>query len=205
MGHLTLLGAGKPPVAVAGLSYVYKTLDTGFIGGGTVQTFSADVGTAAADRTIILGFQCQTGNSIVSATVNGQALTSRIADNTNEFVAIYDGTGTAFGSGSQSVVITWGTGSFLDRTCWVWVATGLATGFISADANGNTSASVTVNSGDFVFGTSVAQAANSWSPTPDGFHTDSNRGSAADWVASSGGAFNVSQTGASNVVIANYR
>jgi hypothetical protein len=60
-------------------------------GVGAVQTASIDIGTASADRRVIVACSSQNANTITSVTVNGVALTQRLYDTSNDTIALFDG------------------------------------------------------------------------------------------------------------------
>lgn len=169
-------------------------------GSGSTLSGSIDIGTAAADRVVIVAATEQNGQSLTSIVVNGVTLTAAVAGS-----GVYISTGlVTSGSGAQTVTVTWGAGSFETRTCAVWIANGLnsntpkATGTVATNV---TPSAISVTAGDLLFG--VTMLGNSGTPEYNGNSTENAAGERqvltgalsgfyGDWtVASTNASFSV--------------
>lgn len=200
----TLTKAGGSPPA-----YVFRGSNNTNSSSAT-QSASIDIGTAAADRLVIVFVDSQNAPTVTSVVVNGVTLTQRAFDNTNATAGIFDGIVSA-GNGAQTVTVTWSVGGFLDRDFCVWTATGLTTGFITATANPGDTATTSVQSGDLVFAGARTGVIGDWSTSdeaPFSIHTLGTNGTAADWtISSTDASFVVRPNGAgtSPTVVGVYR
>lgn len=190
-------GAGSGGAASGGAAAAYLYRGSGTDSGGTNDaTFSIDIGTASADRLVIVG--CTVGNNttITSVVVNGVTLTADISAVNAYRVAIYSGLVTT-GSGAQNVVITWASASFQEKNAFVWTATGLASNLVKQTVSFTTSAgSINVAAGDFLFavGRSVALFPDFATSTeaPDAARQIGLHSAGADWqVNATNAAFSV--------------
>jgi hypothetical protein len=129
----------------------------------TAVSFPMDIGTAAADRLVIVG--AASGNSasaISGVTVNGVSLTQAVSDQVGGGGSeLWSGLVTT-GSGSQTVVVTWASGAYLQRGMMVWTAEGLASN--TAKATSANQASLAVDASDFLFTMVVGDFGTSSSP-----------------------------------------
>lgn len=122
-------------------------------GSGSGITRSVEIGTASADRLVIVGLACQNATNAVSVTVNGVSLSEVSSDEVEAGSAhIWAGVVNS-GDGAQSIVATWGS-AFLARSIAVWTATGLDS--TTAVATAIDDGTMSVQAGDFLF--SMAQA-----------------------------------------------
>jgi hypothetical protein len=188
------------------------------------QTFTQDIGTASADRVVVVGmsgFYPQSGG-ITSVTVNGVTLTQDAFDNRSAggpHAAIFSGPVTS-GSGSQNIVVTYGSTPNGDAIgIVVWALTGLGSNVhrTIGGASSNAVLSVAVMAGHLLFSTSlinsgsVTYASSTETPTSNGgaVHNanSANQNWAADWtISSTNAAFSVNPAvvGASTTVAATF-
>jgi hypothetical protein len=121
---------------------------------GAVLTGLIDLGPAAADRLVIVGFTCQNTPAVTSVVVNGVTLSNALTNTgTSPSTYLYSGL-VPNGSGSQTVMITFASGSFATRTAFVWTANGLSSNSpknVSTTPTVTTAASINVAPGDLLF------------------------------------------------------
>ena len=116
---MMLAGAGRSGAPPAGPTYSYRggsaSLGSGPV--GTSATYAIDIGTASADRLIVVG--AINDAAITGITVNGVTLTLNVSAGTSNSV-IYSGL-VASGSGTQNVVVTTSTNmQFASNGVAVW-------------------------------------------------------------------------------------
>lgn len=209
--------------AVAPAAFVLRTVPLVTTGAPTAQTESVDIGTASADRLVIVGVGAQNTPTLTSVTVNGVTLTQDVILASGGTAAIYSGLVTS-GSGVQSVVANWVAAGFFNKYIWVATATGLAsnlkrqtTSYATVGSVGTGTISVTAT--DFMFVSQYISGSNSV-PTlgtstvaPDHTNpvviTGNVYGIEADWtILSTNASFGITTTGTSTsgpAVAATYR
>lgn len=140
--------------AVGGPAYVYRA-SYSYGDSSTSNTTSVNIGTASADRLIVVGVTCQ-GSGTPTVTVNGVTLTQIVINATNQ-AAIFAGLVTS-GSGSQNIVVNWTGSAFQGRGVSVWTITGLSSNSAKQSGSTNSSASGTINisAGDFLFAVGIS-------------------------------------------------
>lgn len=171
-------------------------------------TYSIDIGTASADRLIIIAVDVQNGNAITSLTVNGTGLVNDVIQNS---ASVWSGLVTT-GSGVQNVVLTVTSGGFLERDIHLWTATGLNSNVVKNTGTVNTSndGSINITSGDFLIATvlSTLGTFSSSTQTPSNTYVVGGlNGRAADWnpTTSTSATFNVHFGAVVNAAFASYR
>lgn len=196
-------GGGSP-------AYVFRNSLTAS-GSGAVLTGAIDIGTASADRLIVVGTSCQNNVLMTSVVVNGVTLTQNAYVSPGPSAGIFSGLVTS-GSGSQTVTITFASGSFLTRSCVLWTVTGLSsnTAKNTATASGvnpNTIGGSGVTAGDLLF---AADAVATGTTTSFAGSTETQAGQrqvgsgpnslgAADWtVVSTSASFSITDGVASS-------
>jgi hypothetical protein len=113
--------------AAAGPALSYRGLVTVTSGSaGTTETFPIDIGSATADRYMVVAVGLQNGGTITNVAVAGTNLTLDIQQNGGNTSAIYSGL-VSTGSGTLSVVVTYAAShQFFYTAVHVWALTGLA-------------------------------------------------------------------------------
>ncbi len=205
---------GWLPLVVAGGSPPSYVLAGTFSASGSGDTISTtmNVGTAAADRIIVITGASQNSPAIASATINGVSCT---LDASNADSCVFSAPGIAFGSGVQTITATWTGSSFFTRGITVWVASHCASSTVIHTASNTTIAStISVVAGDLMF-----SANNSASATPATYSSStqapsntqllaSNIGGSADWViAATNASFSVTPqivTGLNDYAVGTY-
>lgn len=164
--------------------------------GGTSDSRSIDIGTAAADRLVIVATACQAGSSTPTVTVNGVTLTQQALFNDSggfgASVAFFSGI-VSSGSGPQTVLIDWSGANFTARGAAIWVANGLNTTPPKVSGthrvNGD-DVTLNVAAGDFVFAYIITLSTTNFdssTDTPPAREDSAASGgfvfSSADWTA----------------------
>jgi len=211
---MMLTGVGPPPVAAGGGSPSYAFVgtftDQGAVSGDTIST-TMNIGTAAASRTIVIVGTSQNTPTLASATINGVSCTKDVSI---VQTGIFSCPGVSYGSGTQTITVTWTGSGFLFRSIGVYELSNLASTTVVHTASGTTSAAtISVANHDLMF--SVNSATN---PTAATYSTSSvapsnsgllwaNVGGYADWlIASTNASFSVNPfvTGQNNFAVATY-
>lgn len=138
------------PAPSASASCVHRgtAADTG---AGTTRNYSIDIGTASADRLIVVASAVQNVAS-GTVTVAGTTLNMDVQGVNGGSSTLYSGLVTS-GSGSQTVSIVIGSG-FVQSSVSVWACTGLNSNTVKQTGSGIggvTSFSINVTAGDFMF------------------------------------------------------
>lgn len=193
-------GGGPPPSA----SYAFQGVQVSAPLGGN-WTFSNNIGTAAANRLIIVCVASQ--GTTTGVTVNGVALTQAI--NPGGGPSLWYGLVTS-GSGSQSITVAGGV--FFANGAAIYSVVGLGTNSpqSTSGTSGNATTNISVTAGDFLFACENATSApSSWSAstqTPANTFSDTSTPlfiNGADWtVASTNASFLVSAPATSGTVVA---
>lgn len=199
---------GAAPGGPAAAAYLYRGSGT-TSSGNNDATFSIDIGTASADRLVIVG--CTVGNNttITSVVVAGVTLTADISAVNNYRVAIYSGVVNA-GDGAQNVVITWASAAFQEKNAFVWTATGLASNLKKQTTSYvGTTGSINVTAGDFMFvvgrDTSTAPVWTTSTEAPAASRNVATLNTGADWtILATNAAFAINSGSANQVVAATY-
>lgn len=186
-------------------SYTYRGAGTTSIG-GSVGTYSIDIGTASADRLVIVGTTVGTATTISSVTVNGATLTADVSAVNTYRCGIHSGLVTT-GDGAVTVVVTWASASFQEKNAFLWTAIGLTSNAVKLTANGLTAANITATVDDFIFSVSRNVAGfpdfSGSTETPDGTRQVGASNASADWsVNATNAAFNVNAAAPSNQMVA---
>lgn len=170
---------------VASPAYTFR--GTNFTNGSTsVQTASIDIGTASADRLVIVAIQYQNTPVVTSVTANAVTLNLDIVKTTNPSAAIYSGLVTS-GSGPQNIVVNYVSAGFSNRGLTVWTATGLSSNVVKNTASSaNANISINITAGDFLFA-STYQATATWNysastDTATATHTSDATNFSGDWT-----------------------
>lgn len=200
----SVAAAGGAPGSPA---YVFRALD--FTETATNNhTASIDIGTASADRLIVVGFAARAGiGGAPSVTVNGVALTVDAYTEASYPAGIASGLVTS-GSGPQTVVVNWtAANSGQPRMMSVWVLTGLSSNLVKQSTTWITSGagSISVTAGDFVFAASMIQniapdySGSTQAPSAVRNDTTYPVSGSADWIiAATNASFSVSSSAATN-------
>ena len=197
------VGAGGSPPSAK--TYTFRGSGSS-TAGGSVATFSIDIGTASADRVVIAKSTVDTATTITSVVVNGVTLNPDVTAVNTYRVGIHSGLVTT-GDGAQNVVITWASASFQEKNAFVFTATGLSSNTVKQTANGVTSANINVTAGDFLFGVArnVAGFPDFATSTeaPDATRQVGADNTSADWtVDTTNAAFSVNAGASSNQMVA---
>lgn len=202
-------------VGVVTPAYVFKACGTAN-GVGDSITISVDIGTASADRLIVVGSGSQNTPSFTSMVANGITLNTDVnVAGTASRITLSSGLVTS-GSGAQNIVGTWASSGFFIRSLCVWTLTGLNSNLIKnsgSNTGSNGTASINVTAGDFMF----AFASSGGVATPD-FSTSTEAPVAshsvgvgivmtgADWtIVSTNASFSVIGTNTNSIVAGTYR
>jgi hypothetical protein len=160
---ISLTGAGKVCGAPSGGGAAFTFQGSGSNGNNSAtRTFSIDIGTASADRLVVVAVGSQSGPPS-GITAAGVSLTQDVVATNSQSVAIYSALVTS-GSGAQNVVVS-GVSAFNEVGVAVWVGTGLSsntvkqTGFVQTGSN--SAASINVTAGDFVVAITGGSGGNS--------------------------------------------
>jgi hypothetical protein len=212
------MGAGSSPNSGGGGGAAYafagSDFNTGSVGNVWTSTAS-NIGPATAGRLVIVLLACQ-NNPTLTMTVNGVSMTRAGVSTANAQASIWYGT-VATGSGTATIVVT--GGNFLLETMLVYYATGLGSNTpvsVSAAGGVGTWPTISVNSGDFLFGFYSGTGTANWSAStvsPSGTQSQTGSGGieegfSADWtIASTNASFTVNTSGVSNAsaITANWR
>jgi hypothetical protein len=186
---------------------VHRGFRTAFTNVG-VTTYTVDIGTASADRLVVLGTICTIGGTFGAVTVNGAALTKDAEYNPNPggaaCAAIFSGV-VASGSGNQTISIDFGLSSFEVKSIEVWTATGLTSttkkqGVGAASGQTFGGQILAVDAGDLVFCAQFTGATDDFNPStqaPDAIY-DNNADNliAGEWtIAATNASFLIQHTG----------
>jgi hypothetical protein len=139
----------------SGVVKTYRDAQTSGAASDTQATFTVDIGTASADRLVVIASAHQKGDTLTSVKVNGVTLT-RDADGFSGTTraCIFSGLVTS-GSGSVTVEVNNSSGAtFTSRSVVVWTLTGLSSNLVKqtvASATNVSSVSIDVTAGDFLF------------------------------------------------------
>jgi hypothetical protein len=214
LGAATAAGAGGGAAAAA---YSYRGSSDGSSGGVAVDTvnYTIDIGTASADRLIVVATGVQGAKALTGLTVAGTPLTIDV-QNAGQQSAIASGLVTS-GSGSQTISATWTGSGFNVRKIMVWAVTGLQSNTVRATGSGATAnTSISVTATDFLFattwnvaGTGSNFGASTESPAASRFLSDGTFTiSSADWtILATNASFNINAvvTSLQAVAAATYR
>ena len=161
---------------------------------------SLNVGTAAANRIIVVAGASQGSAAIGTVTVNSVSCTID-ATFGSSFVASCPGS--SFGSGTQTIVATWASGSFQARGFSVWVASNMTSTTVVQHVAQNTSATLGVTANDFMFAAvNVSGASVPWTggttQSPSNTQTiNASTNFSADWtIASTNASFTLNPNAA---------
>jgi hypothetical protein len=169
----------------------------------TTRTFSIDIGTASADRLIVVGVGAQNGVTGATVAVNGTSLVEDVGRTNGHYVGIWSGVVTS-GSGAQNVVIT-GVSGFVEVGAALWVLKGLGSNTVRQTSGANTGSSttstITTTNPDYLF----VMCTGILSPTfasstqaPTAIRTADSNGPffiAPEWISvTSAGSFTVNPT-----------
>ena len=167
-------------------------------GSGAAVSSSIAIGTAAANRIIVIAGGSSGGVAISTVTLNSTSCTIDVSS-ASSFVASCPGS--TYGSGSQTAVVTWASGSFNQRGFSAWAATGMSSTTVSHIASGSgSSTTINVAASDFMFlGVSVGNGTPTYSGnTQAPSNTQSIIASfvfSADWsVVSTNASFTIGPT-----------
>jgi len=149
----------------SGKSFTFRSIQTSYDDSQNALTFSVDIGTAAADRVVIVNAQSQNLPTISGVTVNGTSLAQAVSDTVSGGASEMWSGVVASGSGAVNVVVTWAGAAFLTRSIAVWTATGLDS--TTPQATSANEATLSVAAGDFLFAGSFG--VNSVAPSMAGF------------------------------------
>ena len=203
-------GGGQAIVVASSKAYTYRGsgVDSG---GPNDATFSIDIGTASADRLVIVAVWVSTATTVTSVVVNGVTLTADISAVNTYRVAIYSALVTT-GSGPQNVVVTFGSASFQEKCAAVWTATGLASNLVKNTLQSTTGSgsvgTINVTAGDFLFvGNRTVAGSTAWTTSteaPDGTRNVATNATPADWqIDATNAAFSiVASSGTNNQMVA---
>jgi hypothetical protein len=193
-------------ISVPTASYSYRGSGTSTIG-GSVVTYSIDIGAAAADRLVIVGSLVDNATTITSVVVNGVTLTLDVTGVGSYRVGFHSGI-VAAGSGSQNVVVTWASASFQEKNIFVWTSIGLSSNLKKQTAawTGAT-ASIAVDAGDFMFavGRNVVGFPDYATSTesPDATRQVGLHNTSADWIVNAtNAAFTLNAAAGNNFSVA---
>lgn len=190
-GPRRLILVRKPIVVAAGPSYT-KSANTNGAPASGILTWTGDIGTATATRVVLIAVYTQ--NAVATAaTVGGQAATKIFTSN---FTTWWQYTGSAAGSGVQTITVT--GGAFVSQIAQVWYMDGLnsTTMLNSATATNSTTTlttNIAITAGDLLFATAQEASAADTITFTTSTETPANQGSItlspdtqgfADWKTS---------------------
>lgn len=215
--QLSMTGVGPVSRGGAAAAYTYKGSSDGGSGGVASDTvsYTIDIGTASADRLIVVATGIQGNHVLTGVTVAGTPLTIDVQNAGNQ-AAIASGLVIA-GSGNQTVSCTWTGSGFNVRMIMVWAVTGLSSNTVRATGSGATAnTAISVTATDFLFstawnGTSGGSNfnASTQAPAASRLLTDGTFAiSSADWtIISTNASFNINAVATSlqAVAAATYR
>jgi hypothetical protein len=193
MTNAALSGAAPPAV---GPPYVFRNVASTSASGAVFST-SIDIGTASADRLVVVATATQNAVAVSTVVVHGVTLTADV--NSAAGAAIFSGLVTS-GSGPQTVTVTWASGTFNMRGFSLWTVTGLSSNVVKQTGSGTTSATINVTAGDLMFSSAEFSSAGtaSWSISTQvpaathGMFVANPGGTGADWtIASTNASFSV--------------
>jgi hypothetical protein len=208
----------KAVSAPVGPTKVHRGFRSAFTNVG-VTTYTVDIGTAAADRLVVIGAICGTGATFGTVTVNGAALTKDAERNPSPggaaCAAVFSGV-VASGSGSQTISIDFGLSSYEVKSIEVWTVTGLISTTKKQGVGAASGATfggqvLAVDAGDLVFCAQYTGAPDDFNPStqaPDATY-DNNADNliAGDWtISATNASFLIQHTGTfSSGAAASYR
>lgn len=148
--------SGKPAAAGPPV-FTFRGVDNTNTGASAFTSTTINIGTATADRFVIVGTLDQNAVGVSGITVNGVSL----VPDTQRFTAgnpgayIYSGlVGTTGGTGVATIVVNYvGSSAFTERTMIVWTGTGLShTAGAATTVTGSPSntLNISVQAGDFM-------------------------------------------------------
>lgn len=138
------------PAAGGGAAFAFKGA-IGNISSNNIVSGSIDIGTASADRLVIVEVMCQTaGLSVTSVVVNGVTLTQDVVQNSVCTCGIFSGLVTS-GNGPQTVTVTFSGGAFVTKEFYLYTATGLTSNVVKTTGSGTGDTTITTAPGDFLF------------------------------------------------------
>jgi hypothetical protein len=211
-------GAGKFPAIAGGGSPTFTFLGSeGKEFSNTTATFTTiDIGSASADRFIIVVIGRQNGVAVTGVTVAGVSLAQDTSQTPGRGIYIWSGLVTT-GSGVQNVVVSTGSNdSFADCSIFCWSGTGMAntSGASATGGNANaSSATISVTAGDFMvagFPFACSNSGSTQAPTTARTATGTASGQVTqsfDWntIVSTNASFSVGISNTQAIVIAAYR
>jgi hypothetical protein len=182
--------------------------------GGAALSTSIAIGTASADRLVVVATNNNGGDAMTSVVVNGVTLTAD-QNGATDGVSIFSGL-VASGSGPQTVTVTWASGSFQIRGFALWTVTGLSSNLANQKTSFTAaSGTISVTAGDLMFAIARGSGSNpSWSTSTqipaavNSCYGPSPTGGAADWtMASTNASFSVAPNaaGLQATAVATYR
>lgn len=201
--NVSIVASGGPTCTLATIPLV-TTSST------SAQTQSVNIGSAAADRLVIVGAGTQNATATLSSvTANGVALTQDATQTSAGETYIYSGLVTT-GSGAQNIVVNWVGGAFLTRFLWVATCNGLSSNLkrqsvAFTSASGAGSGTISVVAGDFMFFSQYINAAtgapnlNASTVAPTHVNFVSASSLEADWtISTTNASFIITNTGLTN-------
>jgi hypothetical protein len=210
---MLLCGAGSSGGGGGGGGASYSLAGSiGSTGSGGNVSGALNVGTAAANRVIVVASATQANGTMTAVTVNGVSCTvDTTVGNAVGSVGVASCPGASYGSGSQTIAVTWSAGSFNGRGFSAWVCSNMTSTTVQGhnSAGGASSTTVAVTAGDFLFAANPASAPSWASSTQSPSNTQSNIGTAAvstaDWtIASTNASFSVAVNNGNSVGAAGY-
>lgn len=173
--------------------------DNSWANGASVSA-QFDIGQAAADRLVIVGFECAgtengSTNIVNTCVMNDVSLTKQVQYNTDRHLSFWSGI-VAAGSGLQTLQMTFTGLAFQPRLAFVWTSTGQNSNAFKANAaqTSSTNLAIAVDAGDVLLALSYPNALRNFNPLSSetanqhdntqgsSFTNFGVLGSAADWV-----------------------
>jgi hypothetical protein len=204
------MSCGSRPPPSKGYSFL-AAYDNAVTGGGASFNYAVTMSGSGGTLVALVATQHGGVTSVVYDPTGSNVTLTQNASLMSGGFLIYSGTVPA-ASGSKNVTVTYTTNpAFTAESFAFWLATGLTTGYDSS-ASGGADATLTVNSGDFLFAmqyTVSAGVTNTWtsstqSPTGSRLSTIENSAgqfsASADWSAPSAGSFTVQSAGAGGTI-----
>jgi hypothetical protein len=138
-------------IADGAASYTFIDADI-YEGSANSHAISADIGSEASDRYVLVGIGIQNGSSAPPVTVGGTSLSNLGFETSAPGIGFYGGLVTT-GNGSQTVTVAYPSGLFQYRILAVWVLTGLnsTTPKEFEWAASSSPPTIAVEAGDFLF------------------------------------------------------
>jgi hypothetical protein len=205
------------PKTVAAAGYTFRSQQNVVDSGSGINDISVDLGTASADRLVVVAFGVSTSAATLGVTCNSVTLTQDVNQSTTNYeVAFFSGV-VPTGSGVQTIHTT-NSSTFRIHYYTVWTLTRLASNLVRHtggwDGGVGSTGTINVTAGDFLFAQTVANTGgtSSYSGSTQAAaatHSQTNTqvSFSADWtIVASNAAFTIQQNASgATTAMATYR